>query len=78
MVVVLREDATAEERQAVCAVLADAGIAARAVYWAERDVVIPDAALSPAIQRAVEALAGVERCVAVETPYVLASRALHP
>ena len=78
MVVVLREGASAEERQAVCAVLADAGIAARAVYWAERDTVIPDATLSPAIQRAVTALPGVDRCLAVETPYILASRALHP
>ena len=78
MVVVLQEGASAEERQAVCAVLADAGIVARAVYWAEHDIVIPEVALASVIQRAVEALPGVARCVAIETPYVLASRALHP
>ena len=47
MVVVLREDASAEERQAVGALLSDNGIAARAVRWVEHDLYIPEAALLP-------------------------------
>src|SRR6185437_13958058 len=78
MVVVLREDASAEERQAVGALLSDAGIAARAVRWVEHDLYIPEAALSSSLQQTLTALPAVERCVAVESPYVLASRELHP
>jgi 3-deoxy-7-phosphoheptulonate synthase len=78
MVVVLREDASAEERQAVSAVLSDAGIAAVAVRWAEHDLYIPKAPLAPELQRTLTALPAVERCVAVTSPYVLASRELHP
>ena len=78
MVVVLREDASAEERQAVGAVLSDAGIAARAVRWAEHDLYIPEAALSPSLQQTLVALPAVERCIAVESSFVLASRELHP
>jgi len=78
MVVVLREDASAEERQAAGAVLSDAGIAARAVRWAEHDLYIPEAALSPSLQQSLAALPAVERCLAVESPFVLASRELHP
>ena len=78
MVIVLREDASAEERHAVGDVLASAGIAAAPVRWAERDLSIPDVALSPTLQQTLTALPGVERCIAVATPYVLASRELHP
>ncbi len=78
MVIVLREDASAEERHAVGDVLASAGIVAASVRWAERDLAIPDVALSPTLQQTLTALPGVERCVAVATPYVLASRELHP
>jgi 3-deoxy-7-phosphoheptulonate synthase len=78
MVVVLREDVSAEERQAVGAVLDDAGITARAVRWAEHDLYIPEVALSPTLQQLLAALPAVERCVAVEAPFVLASRQLHP
>jgi 3-deoxy-7-phosphoheptulonate synthase len=78
MVVVLREDVSAEERQTVGAVLSEAGIAARTVRWAEHDLYIPEAALPPSLQQTVAALSGVERCVAVASPYVLASRELHP
>ena len=78
MVIVLREDASAEERQAVGAVLSDAGIAARTARWAARDLYITEAALSPALQRQLTALAAVERLATVETPYILASRNLHP
>jgi 3-deoxy-7-phosphoheptulonate synthase len=78
MVVVLREDASAEERRAVGAVLSDSGIVARAVRWAEHDLYIPEAALSPSLQQTLAALPAVERCIAVESPFVLASRELHP
>ena len=82
MVVVLREDTSAEERRSVSAVLASAGIAAKAVRWAEHDLYIPEyaseAAFPPALQQRLAALPAVERCVAVEAPYVLASRELHP
>jgi 3-deoxy-7-phosphoheptulonate synthase len=78
MVVVLREDASAEERQSVSAVLEDAGIAAVTVRWAEHDLYIPDGKVPASLQQTLAALPAVERCVAVETPYVLASRALHP
>src|SRR5262249_40561995 len=78
MVVVLREDASAEERQAVGAVFASAGIAAVTVYWAEHDLYIPRASLSQPLQQTLKALPGVDRLVAVEQPFVLASRDLHP
>lgn len=78
MVVVLREDVTTDERKSVDAVLAAGGIEAAIVRWEGRDLYIPRATFSPALQREVAALPGVERCVAIETSYVLASRALHP
>lgn len=78
MVVVLREDASAEERHAVSVVLTNAGIAAVTVRWAEHDLYILEAKLSPALQQTLAAMSGVERCAVVETPYILASRALHP
>jgi 3-deoxy-7-phosphoheptulonate synthase len=79
MVVVLREDASAEERQAVGAVLSDAGITAVAVYWAEHDLYyLPQANPSPTLKQALTALPGVERVVATQASYVLASRELHP
>lgn len=78
MVVVLREDASAEERQAVEDVLASAGIVSAAVRWAEHDLYILEAALSSSLQQSLAALPAVERVATVKSPYVLASRELHP
>ena len=81
MIVLLREDATPEERAAVAHHLSDAGARGplHSVHAAPGDAyIVPDADLAPSARAAIAVLPGVARLVAVETPYQLASRALHP
>jgi 3-deoxy-7-phosphoheptulonate synthase len=78
MIVLLREDASPEQRAAVAHHLIAAGTRGplHSVHAALGDVyVVEDAA--PA-RDAIEALPGVARLVALATPYQLASRALQP
>jgi 3-deoxy-7-phosphoheptulonate synthase len=78
MVVVVRKDATPEEREAIARTLLAGGHAlpeqSEAPYDAQFH--LDASALSEEIRRELSALPGVERLV--ETPYQLASRALHP
>jgi 3-deoxy-7-phosphoheptulonate synthase len=78
MVVVVRKDATPAEREAIARTLRASGrlppepeIASQSAQWS-----LDAGALSEETRRELRALPGVEQIV--ETPYQLASRALHP
>jgi 3-deoxy-7-phosphoheptulonate synthase len=78
MVVVLREDATPDERAAVARALMAGGCSLPEPVLSHAGAVfrLDEGALSEESRQRLAALPGVERLV--ETPYQLASRALHP
>jgi 3-deoxy-7-phosphoheptulonate synthase len=81
MIVLLREDASPEERAAVAHQLIAAGAQGplHSVHAAPGDVfIVQDATITRAARTAIAALPGVVRLVTLETPYQLASRGFQP
>jgi 3-deoxy-7-phosphoheptulonate synthase len=78
MVVVVRKDATPAEREAIARTLLASGrlLPEPAVTLERAQLYLDAGALSEETRRQLRALPGVERLI--ETPYQLASRALHP